>query len=217
MSLLELKPRPLTRDKQTFRDDRLFIVGCDDTYAPDQYFSFFELSRVHVLVVPTKDSTSNARAVLDRVLRIAIDEDDERWMVLDTDHFIRGRHLRSFRAALKSAQAKGVNVALSRPCFELWLLLHHADETEVAALVNADAVQLALRKKLGEYNKCKLKREHFSAECVARACMRAERLDLAVRGGAIPSQNTTRVYLLWKAILAKAQGALIPAELRNLV
>jgi hypothetical protein len=27
-------PRPLKRDKDSFRDDRLFIVACDDTFAP---------------------------------------------------------------------------------------------------------------------------------------------------------------------------------------
>ena len=31
---------PLSRDPHTFRDDRLFIIACDDTYAPKQYFDF---------------------------------------------------------------------------------------------------------------------------------------------------------------------------------
>jgi hypothetical protein len=38
MSLVQRQPRPLTRDAVSLRDDRLFIVACDDTYAPKQYF-----------------------------------------------------------------------------------------------------------------------------------------------------------------------------------
>jgi hypothetical protein len=209
------------RDAPTFRDDRLFIVGCDDMYAPDQYFGFFKLTRVHVCVVPTLDGTSTAQAVLDRVLEAAknaqIESDDELWMVLDTDHCIEGTHLASFTAALTSAEQKGVKIALSRPCFELWLLLHHVEETEVVNLATAAQVQQALREELGEYNKSKLKAEHFSADSVAIACARSERLDKVLGGGRIPAGNCSRVYLLWKAIVAKAQGAQLPVSLRGLV
>jgi hypothetical protein len=33
MSLVQRKARPLTRDAASLRDDRLFIVACDDTFA----------------------------------------------------------------------------------------------------------------------------------------------------------------------------------------
>jgi hypothetical protein len=221
MMQLDRKPRPLMRDSPTFRDDRLFIVGCDDMYAPDQYFGFFKLTRVHVHVVPTLNGTSTAQAVLDRVLdesqKAEIEPDDELWMVLDTDHCIAGTHLASFTAALTLAEQKGVRIALSRPCFELWLLLHHAEETEVATLATPAQVQQALRDKLGGYSKSKLKMEHFSADNVAMACARSQRLDKAVGGGRIPIGNSSRVYLLWKAIVAKAQGAELPLPLRNLI
>lgn len=221
MIQLDRKPRPLMRDTPTFRDDRLFIVGCDDTYAPDQYFGFFKLTRVHIHVVPTVNGTSTAQAVLNRVLEVAqiaqIESDDELWLVLDTDHCIEGTHLAGFRAALAVAEQKGVKIALSRPCFELWLLLHHAEETEVANLATSGQVQQALRDKLHGYSKSNLKAEHFSADSVATACARSQRLDKAVGGGKIPAGNSSRVYLLWKAIVAKAQGAQLPAPLRSLV
>ena len=53
MSLIPRQPRPLARDSASLRDDRLFIVACDDTFAPKQYFDFFRLTRVHIHVVPT--------------------------------------------------------------------------------------------------------------------------------------------------------------------
>lgn len=210
MSLLKLAPRPLMREERTFRDDRLFIVGCDDRYAPKQYFDFFHIVRVHVYVVATEDCTSTASAVLNRVLeakdKYGLESDDQIWMVLDTDHCVEGTHLMGFMAALAEARRKGINVALSRPCFEMWLLLHYAQAGEVLELKNADEVQAALRERLGEYNKTNLKKEHFAPENVAHACTEAQKLDEAVGGGEIPARNSSRVYLLMKALCHEIAG-----------
>jgi len=203
MNLIQRKPRPLIRDADSFRDDRLFIVACDDTYAPKQYFEFFKISRVRVHVVPTEDGTSVAKSVLNRLLAFDHEDDDELWMLLDTDHCIEGTHFSGFIKALKDAQRKGVQVALSRPCFELWLLLHHVNEDAVIALKNAGDVEKALSKVLGGYNKTRLELEHYSLESVYQACLRAEKLDRTVSSQERPEANTSRVYQLWKAIAEK--------------
>ena len=197
------KPRPLKRDPDSFRDDRLFIIACDDTYAPKQYFGFFENPRVKVHVVPTLDGTSTANRVLDRLMEFEYEEGDERWLLLDTDHCIKGGHVSSFMAAIKDAGKKNVNVALSRPCFEIWLLLHHTEDCNVGELTNAQDVEKALSQVLGSYNKTRLRTEHFQRALVDLACQRAERLDQQVGGGDIPASNTTRVYKLWRAISSK--------------
>jgi hypothetical protein len=217
MSLTQRKPRPLVRDAGSLRDDRLFIVACDDTYAPKQYFGFFKLTRVQIHVVPTQDGASAAEHVLRRLQGIDHEDYDELWMLLDTDHYTEGSHLRSFTDTITKARQQGVNIALSKPSFELWLLLHHEDESNVAGLSNAGAVEVALRDKLQEYNKTKLKQEHYPLKSVSEAYARAERLDKTVTGGEIPTATTTRVYLLWKAIAAKALPSQIPAELGGLL
>jgi hypothetical protein len=51
---------------------------------------------------------------------------------------------------------------------------------------------------------------------VAEACIRAQRLDESVSGGDIPKANTTRIYLLWKAILSKALPSQLPDDLKEL-
>ena len=91
MSLTQRKPRPLIRDSESLRDDRLFIIACDDTYAPKQYFNFFSMARikVHVIETPKEDTSSHATHVLKRLQEVKYDEDDERWMLLDTDHCIK--------------------------------------------------------------------------------------------------------------------------------
>jgi hypothetical protein len=217
MSLTQRKPRPLVRDSASLRDDRLFIIACDDTYAPKQYFEFFRITRVQVHVVPTTDGTSAAQHVLDRLLAIDHESDDELWMVLDTDHCIKDAHVGNFLETIDHARQRGVKIALTRPCFELWLLLHHADESAVTSLAKAWDVETALRDKLGEYNKTKLKQEHYPLKSVSEACARAERLDKSIGGGEIPAGNTSRVYLIWKAIAAKALQSQLPSELKSLL
>lgn len=154
MSLIARKPRPIPSrdiDPSRFRDDRLFILACDDTYAPTQYFSFLRLTRVKIYVVPTLDGTSVAESVLNRLLQFDLAEDDERWMVLDVDHMTKGSHQGGLVQALQRAQQNRVRIALSKPCFELWLLLHHLEEAAVCSLTNARAVEVALRSAQGAY------------------------------------------------------------------
>lgn len=220
MSLIkDLKPRPLNRDIGTLRDDRLFIVASDDSYAPKQYFDFFRLARVqvHVVETPLDENRCHAIDVLQRLESIEHEEEDERWMLLDTDHYVSGPHIKEFRRIIKEAKEKGVSIALSKPCFELWLLLHHVDKDTVAELDNAKAVEKSLRDRLGEYNKTRLKREHFPLEAVGRACLQAKALDKTVKGGMIPLTNTSRVYQLWEAIIANSLPLQLPAELASLL
>lgn len=218
MGLIQRKVRPLARDKATLRDDRLFIVACDDTYAPKQYFDFFNITRVQVFVVPTEKNTSHALHALNRLVKYDHDEDDELWLLLDTDHCIKGQHLKAFTNALKEAKDKKVHVALSRPCFELWLLLHHEEDmTVINSLIDANETEATLRAKLGQYNKTKLNQEHYTLTDVRNAILRAEQLDAAITGGDIPDSNTSRVYLLWKAIVEKALPSQLPTELRQLM
>lgn len=216
MALIALQPRPITRDGGSLRDDRLFIIACDDTYAPKQYFDFFRLPRVQVHVIPTMDGTSAAAHVLERLLNVAHEDDDELWMLLDTDHCIGPNHIGPFTTALADARRRGVKVALSRPSFEIWLLLHHAEEDQASELRDASEVESRLRTLLGEYNKTALKQRHYPAATVAQACERARRLDRGVAGGEVPSANTTRVYLLWHSMISKALASQLPHELRHL-
>lgn len=216
------KPRPLDRDMQTFRDDRLYLVACDDTYAPDQYFKAYKKdflgARLQVNVVPTEDGTSSAEHVLDRLLAFEIEEYDQRWLLLDTDHYIEGNHRNSFLKALSKARQENVRVALSRPCFEFWLVLHHLEavDSRLAAITNAKSVEDLLRKTLGAYNKKKLNMEDFPVSSVPKAVAGAEVIDKEISGGDIPERATSRVYQLWQEIIMNAAQAQLPSELRDL-
>ena len=217
MSLTGRKPRPISRGTGRLRDDRLFIIACDDTFAPKQYFDFFNIPRIQIHVVQTHDGSSAATYVLRRLLEIEHEEDDGRWLLLDLDHYGAGTHLQSLTSAIAEARRQGVNIAFNKPCFELWLLLHHVDEATVTTLANAAEVERNLRDVLGQYNKTRLRRGDYPLNSVCEACLRAERLDKTVEGGDLPAANTSRVYRIWKSIAAKGLPSQLPEEIRRLM
>lgn len=212
MSLIKRKPRPLQRDEQTFRDDRLIIIACDDTYAPKQYFGMFRLPRVHVHVIPAELGLSHAVHVYKKLLNIDHEEDDELWMLLDTDHCVEGSHRPLFISTIIEAERSGIFVAISRPCFEVWLLLHHVQEAEIIGLKNASEVEEKLRELLTEYNKTKIDVSKFPIPTIRDAIARAENIDGTVPGGTIPEGNTTRVYKLVQSIIQKSAKRQISSD-----
>lgn len=209
--------RGVVRAPRTYRDDRVFLIACDDTYVPKQYFKLFELPRVKVLVVETRDGTSAAKHVLTRLLEIPPDSDDERWLLLDTDHYIEDSHQRGFQQAITAAKRAGVQVAISRPCFELWLLLRHVPSGGVVGLADAASVLRDLRSVLGAFAKNNLRVEDFPLESIASAIKRARELDAAVGGGDIPERNATRVYKLCESILRYSPSSTLPSALRDAI
>ena len=210
MSLLpERKPRPLKRDSDSLRDDRLFIIACDDTYAPKQYFAIFQIPRVRIHVVPCDNRKSYVSHVLTELLKFDHEPDDERWLLLDTDHCIRDDHFGPFEQSLTDARLRGIQIALSCPCFEVWLALHLVDGYEVRDFHNAADVLAFMRQRLPGFDKKALRTTDFPVETVTKACLRAEALDADVDKTNRPTHATSRVYLLWRAILSKA----LPSQL----
>jgi hypothetical protein len=208
-----VKPRPLVRETATFRDDRLFIVACEDTYAPKQYFDIFEIPRVQIHVVPTEDGRSSPQHVLDRLLGIDHQDYDQRWLLLDLDHRGSGPHLRNLVETLSEAQRQGVNVAICNPCFELWLLLHHRDEGACTRFADCSDVERTLREVLGGYNKRRLDNYQFTWPHIVAACIRARQLDQ----NAIPEGPSAQVHRILEAIAQGAAAHQLPQEFRELL
>ena len=116
------KPRPLVRDQRTLRDANLLVIATEDTYLPAQYFDLFRNPRVKVQVLPTEDCRSSPEHVMDRLASFTreyqLADDDELWLMLDTDHWIGANHIATFANACTQAMKSGVGLAHSNPCFE---------------------------------------------------------------------------------------------------
>lgn len=92
---------------------------------------------------------------------------DEVWCVVDVDEF-------DLAAAVTVARREGVGLAVSNPCFELWLLLHYS---ECRRHCNGCAdVQKRLRRQIPGYDKSRLVFDHF-VDGISDAIGRAKTLD----------------------------------------
>ncbi|XVU20683.1 RloB family protein [Actinoplanes sp. CA-054009] len=81
------------------------------------------------------------------------------WCVTDVDHYEREGG--KVTAACAIAAQSGIEMAVSNPCFELWLLLHHAACSGYCA--NCEAVAKKLKRSLPAYDKRRLRFEDFEA------------------------------------------------------
>jgi hypothetical protein len=124
---------------------------------------------------------------------------DEVWCVFDVDEH---PHLPE---ALDRAQANAIHVALSNPCFELWLLLHFEDQR---AYIDRHKLQSACRQHMPGYSKVaayvKLKPRY--GEAVRRAVTLASWQEEQGRKHANPS---TGVHLLTERLRNLGKAALL--------
>lgn len=199
--------RNLHRDRIDYRDAPMFYVATEDRYAVSQYLGFLSLSWVQVHVLTPDAHAISGQTALQRLKQTSIEPGDQRWLLLDTDHIVRGEHLREFTTTLQQARQSEINVALSNPCFEFWLWLHWQDAFPAT---NCRTVEESLREAIGEYNKKNLKPEHWPLERVFAACHRARSLDATTPGGDIPSSPTSRVYQLIESIALAASARRMP-------
>jgi uncharacterized Fe-S cluster-containing radical SAM superfamily protein len=205
MNLRSKKPRPLSREERTFRDDRFFVIATEDTYAPEQYFRIFKNPRIKVHVLPTEGGHSAPKHVIERLNEFAKDpdliDDDELWLMLDTDHWIEPNHIAGFTEVCAEAVQKGFKLAHSNPCFEVWLLLHVADLNAAEQFRRSEDVVERLREILGGYSKRTVDPAHFSIDAAREAVARAESLD-SDPNARWPQNTGSHVYKVVKRLLS---------------
>jgi RloB-like protein len=89
---------------------------------------------------------------------------DQVWCVFDVDHFT------DIQEAVGAAKQDDIHIALSNPCFELWLILHFCDHFSSAGTYKE--LLPTLRKQLQAYDKAKLRFRDYQdtwPEAVKRA------------------------------------------------
>lgn len=128
--------RPLQRRQGNKEPRQKIFVYCEGTVTEKQYFagmrSKLRAANVDLRVTPSRGNpyTMVDYAIEDSGLRLSrresgLSKNDQVWVVFDVEaprphpQIDEGRRL---------ARKYGVNLAISNPCFELWLLLHYADQ-----------------------------------------------------------------------------------------
>lgn len=173
MGLTSRKPRPLNRTIAHLRDTRLVIIAAEGRKTEKQYFRLFRDHRVQVIVIPSDDNRSAPEYILERLNQFArtyqIGQDDELWLMIDTDRWGDRKLAEICREAVK----KDYWLAISNPCFEVWLYLHLGDIDET--ITTCQGFKRLLRDTLGAYNSSRLDLSKFENK-IALAIERAKQL-----------------------------------------
>lgn len=206
--------------REAFRDARLIVIASEGKDTERIYFKAlakeYTNPRVHVHILKRSEDEKNNSSpehVLEQLneykCQYELEADDELWLVTDKDHWTEAM---LSRVATECMQDVSMHMALSNPCFELWLLLHLVDvssltpEEQLLWMKNRRKskssnpyLKVLLRQKMGSY--------HESAYDVLTLIQHVE---VAIERARLLDKNPadrwpqtlgTRVYLLAESVM----------------
>lgn len=204
------KKRGYQRETPTelLRDYRLFAIACEGGKREPHYFKLFEhfSERIKVDIIEDKvheqellqkyETKSAPKWVLERAIKYieyeGLIDEDELWFVMDVDRWEFAQLKEIIDYCQKS---KNWNIALSNPCFEIWLYLHkhnNIDAIEASSCSDFKGVIGNLDK--GGYNV--LNFIHLVKDAVNNAKNLDENPD-----SSFPELKRTKVYQLLTSVL----------------
>lgn len=209
----EFRPRSRT---SAVRDARLIVIACEGSKTEVAYFrelaSLHHNPRVHVEPLPPSENQTSPQHVLERLSEFRrqyrTGKQDELWVVIDVDRWGAGKLSQVAQACLQ----KRFSLAVSNPCFELWLLLHLKDlstysQTELDELLSnaKSGSRTRLEQELvllcGSYSKSKPLLAPFLPS-VEAAIARAKAADPGAAHRWPPGLGS-RVYLVAESVIRK--------------
>jgi len=192
--------------REPFRDPRpIVLIVCEGVETERQYFEKFALhhknARIRVKVADDKGvpftlvkAAKQLKLEAERAARQQKDQNlafDSVWCVFDIDEH---PHIHEAR---EMADANGISLAISNPCFELWLILHLRNSP---GMMHRHDIRKEVEKFMPNYNK------HIDfgryASGYESAVERAKKLEVLACEVGEPGRNpTTNVYELTELIL----------------
>ena len=206
--------------REAFRDARLIVIASEGKDTERIYFKAlakeYTNPRVHVHVLERSENEQNnsspehvLKQLNDYKSQYELEADDELWLVVDKDRWTEAV---LSRVATECSQEVAMHMALSNPCFELWLLLHMEDAVSLPPeeqkqwmenrrkSKNADPyLKVRLRQKMGSYHESSYDALALIAH-VEDAIERARALDKNPNDR-WPQTLGTRVYLLAESVM----------------
>ena len=209
---------------EAFRAARLIVIASEGKDTEQIYFKAlakeYTNPRVHVHILERSEDEQNSSSpeyVLKQLNNYKslyeLEADDELWLVVDKD---RWTDAMLSRVATECTQEVSMHMALSNPCFELWLLLHLEDASSLTPKEqkqwmenrrksrNTDPfLKVRLRQKMGSYHESAYDAPALIAH-VEEAIVRAKALDKNP-ADRWPQTLGTRVYLLVESVMNRNQ------------
>ena len=210
----------MRESRDAFRDARIIVIASESKDTERIYFKAlakeYTNPRVHVHILERsvdEQNNSSPEYVLkhlnDYKSLYDLEADDELWLVIDKDQW---KDKMLSRVATECALEVSMHMALSNPCFELWLLLHLEDAVSLTPeeqmlwmenrrkSKNADPyLKVCLRQKMGSYHESAYDAQMLIAN-VATAIEQARALDKNP-ADRWPQTLGTRVYLLAESVM----------------
>lgn len=206
--------------REAFRDARLIVIASEGKDTERIYFTAlakeYTNPRVHVHILERSENEQNnsspehvLKQLNDYKSKYELEADDELWLVVDKDQW---KDKMLSRVATECALEVSMHMALSNPCFELWLLLHLEDAASLTPeehilwmenrrkSKNADPyLKVRLRQKMGTYHESYYDAMTLIAH-IEDAIKRARALDKTPTDR-WPQTLGTRVYLLAESVM----------------
>lgn len=206
--------------REAFRDARLIVIASEGKDTERIYFTAlakeYTNPRVHVHILERSENEQNnsspehvLKQLNDYKNQYELEAEDELWLVVDKDQW---KDKMLSRVATECAHEVSMHMALSNPCFELWLLLHLENATSLTPeeqmlwmenrrkSKNADPyLKVRLRLKMGTYHESSYDALTLIAH-IEDAIERARALDKSPTDR-WPQTLGTRVYLLAKSVM----------------
>ena len=173
---------------------RVFVIASEGHVTEPQYFYFFNKgeSAIHVECIKRTHSKNSPDKVLrslkEYIKEYNIENDDEAWLVVDTDNWEKEQLDLLHEWSLGKSN---YGLAVSNPKFELWLLLHFEDGSSIKSSRNCSD---RLKKHLPNYDK-HLDQSKFKTVNIKDAIRRAQAND-SPPCGTWPKNTGTTVYCL---------------------
>jgi len=203
------KKRGYKRDLYSLRRDyRLFAIACEGGKREPEYFQLLEILSPRIAIdiiediVPDEEmkekyeTKSAPNWLVDRAVKYiekeGLIDEDELWFVMDIDRW----EVKQIRAIAELCESKSNwNIALSNPCFEIWLYFHNRaiiPEEVKKSCKNA-------KRKLAELTKAGYNKKEYIVK-IKDAIKNARNAD-SNENSFMPKKGETKVYLLAESII----------------
>lgn len=188
------KNKPLVRQKTHWSAKPLYVIATEGEVTEKIYFNgAFRRKNIRMPILATKKGNSSPEKVLKRLNKYKTKyaaSSDELWLVIDRDNWNKN----TLSAIEKECKARGFNLAISNPCFELWLLLH---QNKPKQPLTASECDKELKKLIKGYNKSK-----FNIDCIVENISQAiEHAKVLDNNKNIQDAPSTKVFKLVEKLI----------------
>lgn len=153
-----------------WRDAMLFVIACEGEETEIEYFEglgekFQNNPRIRIEIVE-REKNSKSKSAPEYVIQtldkrkksITLQKTKvEFWAIIDFDSW----GVEKLAQIATLSKQKNYNLAVSNPCFEIWILFHYTDLSGIGNKLNKKVLKTEIRKYNNTYNPTLLKNSEF--------------------------------------------------------